>query len=563
MSVRERARAAMSGMLAGWANYSEPPAISQDGRYALLWSYYAGTWRQDPGIMAAMRRRDPALYRNTRQLLKRTDAIVSLYDQYCYVGELSTDGSPLQDGSPSAIPVMPETGSQQDNDRLVLALHTLWSMWGWQQQMNMLPRYAAILGDVMIELVPDLEHGTVMPRFIWPGLIGDLVLDDAGNVKQYSKTYRVEVKASSGAFGVTREAETYWFRKEVDTAWIRYYKDGQPFDYATNTFGGPGAVQENVYQFCPAVWCRHEVLIDSVRGMGAFEKTLVTSMELNSTMSAALDYSLKNFRSPVGVADADDAALTAMRGRTITLPGGTVVGGSVIHSDRAVQAARRAAQENMDLLPMGPNGKFVTVQFDIGSTKDLLELLGDSLGNENPESEYGAKLLELKQGTGPGVSRILSPIVGKVKGARKNHDPRQEQLGQMGVAMMGHHLAAGDFDETLVQARPNRYKPFEGYDLSSFGAGKLDWKVGSRPVFAETQEERVQWLVMAESLTSRWAMLQAGIPEKEVDAILGEREAARAALADATLIDDLDQQDTRQDRSAEAQTARSRQDVQA
>ena len=70
-------------------------------------------------------------------------------------------------------------------------------------------------------------------------------------------------------------------------------------------------------------------------------------------------------------------------------------------------------------------------------------------------------------------------------------------------------------------------------------------------MFAETQEERVQWLVMAESLTSRWAMLRAGIPEEEVDAILEEREAAKAALADATLADDLDDQDTARDRKAE------------
>ena len=538
----------------GWQNYSEPPVLDQQGRYALMWSFYAGTWRQDPKVTSAMRRRDPAVYRNTRQLLKQTDAIISLYDQYVYVGDLSTDGSPLDDGSVSAIPIDAQAGTDQDNERLIAAVHQLWSIWGWQQQMNLMPKMAAILGDVMIELVADLERGVVMPRFVWPGLVPDrdLVLDDAGNVKQYAIEYEVDIPASNGAFGITRQAQRYWFRKEVDSYRIRYYKDGRPFDYETNEFEGAGAVKDNPYGFCPAVWCRHEVMIDSNRGMGAFEKTLVTAMELNSTMSAALDYSVKQFRAPVGVVDGDDDTLSAMRGRTIVLPGGTVVGGSpLVHSDRAAQAARRAAQENMDLLPMGPQGKFVTVQFDLGGAKDLLEMLQDSLGSENPEAEYGAKLLELKQGTGPGVSRILSPIVGKVKAARKNLDPRQVQLGQMGVTMMGHHIGQGDFPPDIVATRPNRYKPFEGYSIDSFGQGKLDFSVAGRPVFAETQEERVQWLVMAESLTSRWAMLRAGIPEEEVDAILEEREAAKAALADATLADDLDDQDTARDRKAE------------
>jgi hypothetical protein len=81
-----------------WRTYGAPqwgPEID----YATLWTWYSGTWTSTPAMMA-QQASDPDLYLNTRQIWRQSSAIVNLYDQFVYMGDLSTNGEPLPDGSP-------------------------------------------------------------------------------------------------------------------------------------------------------------------------------------------------------------------------------------------------------------------------------------------------------------------------------------------------------------------------------------------------------------------------------------------------------------------------------
>lgn len=501
-----------------WRAFGSPPVYEAQGRYPMLWTFYQGDWRNNHYFSPAQKKIAPTLYANTRQILKQTDSIVSLYDQYVYAGDLSTDGKPLPDGTRGAIPVDPQVDDGGPRDKqLVAAVHQLFAMWNWRTYMSMAPKMSAILGDVLIELVDDIDSGKVYPSIVWPGFVPEIDLDSSGNVKAYVIEYDVDVAVST-AFGRVQQADHYRYRKEVNDWGIWYYKNGQPYDYGQGTFA------EHPYGFAPAVWHRHEILPTTNRGMGAFEKTLLSAMETNALLSAALDYQVKQFLVPVGII-AGDAGMTGVRGRTLTLPGGvTLTTGQIVPTAEEIEEARRRAQDEQNFTPMGEGGKFVTVDFDIGKTDQILERMIESQMTENPESEFGSKLLEMAQVTGPGGARILSPIIARVEAARKNHDPQTIKLCQMAISMIAYRLKAGDYYPDVVQKRKKRYEVFDPYTIDSFSEGLLDFTIPDRPVFKDTLDEKVNRLVLIEKLSTPWAMLEAGMPEAEVTKIMAERE---------------------------------------
>lgn len=505
-------------------NDTVQPDPLYEGRYALLWSFYNGLWMADPGI----RRGGPEVYENSRQLFKNTSAIVAIYNQFVYAGDLSTDGKNLPDGSRGAIPIDPQVKEQGAKDAMLAAYHQLFSLWQWRQYMSLRPKLGAVLGSVLTELVDDREAGLVMPNVVWPGYvpIRDLELDYTGNVKAYAVEYHVHVEARE-AFGRKVEAQEYEYRKEVTPEEFRYYKNGKPFAYPEH---GP-AVQANPYGFCPAIWDRHEITFGDV-GTAAIERSLTQSMQINSILSQALDYQAKLFAAPVGV----KGAAVGTRARRVTLP--KQVTASLIgqkFTDEEAAEARRAAAEDWNLLPMSEQGEFVRVDMNLGDFKEVIDMLVDSALRENPEAEYGSKLLDLKTATGPGIDRILAPITGNVRDARKNYDPQTVKLLQMGTSMMAFNLSrVGVFwPREVVRRRSSRYEPFEAYSLDSYFEGLLDCSIPERPVFAESQDERIARLVQINTLIADadpWVLKEAGLPEAEVNRIIKEKREAQEAM---------------------------------
>jgi len=509
-----------------WRDYGAEPTVTLDGRYADRWSWYAGTWQRD--ITLAVRlRSQPLLYKNTRQLWRTADAIASLYEQFVYAGDLPDPPGAAGDMdafrqrvAASAIPWQPTTGDAAADDALLVAFAEMASLWRWRQYMALRPKLGAVLGDVLTELVDDPAHGAVWPRIVWPGYVVDLDLNDVGDVKRYAVEYRVEVSAST-TYGRTVLAESYVFRKEVDGESFRFYKDGRPFDYPEI---GP-AVQPNPYGFAPAIWDRHEIVFGD-RGMGALDKTLAAAKEINSLLSNALDYQQKQFNAPVGV----KGAMTGnplRRGLGSLLPRAAVIDPN---EDAATIAARTA--ETLGLLPMGADGEFVTVQFDVGKTAEMVGLLIDAVIAESPEARYGQQLLEMSQATGPAVELILAPIAGKVKRARANYDPQTAKLFQMAVSIFGYRLANGDYDPALVARRRSRYDAFRPFTPGAFDAGRMDCGIADRDVFPESESDRVARLVLVEQLQSPVSLRMAGLSDDQANEMIAGREARQAKAAE-------------------------------
>ena len=515
--------------IAAYRDYGKTDATQTtfETRLALLASLYTGSWTADDrwpwaGI-------PDLIYRNSRQIVKHTSSIVDLYEQLVYFGELPPPSDVMNDVdiSDSAIPILPETNNEAKDRQQLIAYYTLFQVWQWQMWMALIPKTAAIFGDVFVELIDDPKRGIVSPEIVYPGYIPtvDLELDHAGNVKRYAKEYHV-VRGDSTAFGKPVKAETYLFRKEVDGDSYRWYRDGKPAAFPEQ--GIPNAVAPNPYGFVPACLFRHELVIGSKRGMGAYEKTVSQAVDLNSTLSSATDYQRKQFGMPIGVIGSSVRA-----GSTITMPGGITLGKAATPDE--VLASKRVAAEMQNFLPLAEGGSFVTAQFDIADTMEMVTFVHDKLISENPEAQYGQRLAELSTATGPGVRMQLAPIRAKAQAAQRTEDPQMLKLAQMGTAMMGFRLNRGDIPRDLVSARPDRYDAFRPFDLTSFGKGLLDARIPLRDPFPESQAEKAAWLAMVADLPA-WGLRELGIDEKEIAAMEADRQAARAEMAAALSV---------------------------
>jgi hypothetical protein len=487
---------------------TEEPFIAQQGRYSQLWAFWDGSWMKDPALWR-LRDTNPSLYADTRQLWRHADAVVSLYQQFVYPGDLSTDGQPLPDGSRGAIPIDPQTGSTTTDQQLLVAFAEWWNITRYKQRKSLRPKFAAILGDCLTELIDDTERGVVYPTTIWPGWVTDIQLDLVGNVTAYTLEYDVEIEESS-AYGRFVAADTYRYRKEVNRDGFWHFRDDRLDRFV-----------ENPYGFVPAVWDRHEIVWGN-RGLGAFEKTMQAALEMNSTLSQAMDFQARKFASPIGVVG---SSLSTGRDNAVQIPRPR------LRTDQEIllEAETRIA-EYMNLLPLSTDGKFLEIEFDIGKTKDLLDFESGNISAENPEARYGQQILEMTQLTAPGVERALGPIKGKLDAARDNHDPQTIKEGQMALAIMGWRLNNGDYDPALVAAREARYEAFRPYDLESYGEGLMDCSIPSREMIPRSDEERVALLILIETLKTDWARERAGIKPEDVAKMRAEAEAQQDRL---------------------------------
>ena len=201
-----------------------------------------------------------------------------------------------------------------------------------------------------------------------------------------------------------------------------------------------------------------------------------------------------------------------------------------------VEALRRANAETMNLIQLQKDGDFTSIQTDLGQTKEMLQIVMDSITAENPEARVGQELLQMTQLTAPGVERALFTILGLVEAVQANMDPQTVKLLQMGTTMMGYRLGRGDYPADLVKARPDRYDPFSTFNLDSYGQGLLGCSIGPRPLFTEAPDEKATRLILLGQIIETgdpWLMAQAGIPEEEIARMQSEQEKRRQEMEQA------------------------------
>lgn len=470
--------------------FSDPGGMERRGEYESRATHYRHLWQMyenakfENTAQWQRYKADHNLYRYIRNIYNPTRRLVDFYAGIIYPGVLTTDARRLPDNSRIAIPLAEDT-----DPALVEAVGQLWQWSNWRAGSSLMVRYGACLGDVFVEIVDDIEGGTVRMEVVWPGLVTDLDLDAVGNVKAYAIEYDAQ----------TPEGENYTYRREVGQDVIRTYRDDSPAEY-----DGHPAEYPNPYGFAPAVWIPHTYTggdhgHPAMRNIGKFD-------EANNVWSAANDHLMRALNAPTVVAGGGNMAPLAGAGKQGS-------SGDLSGSE----------QEKLKLL-QAPLGAEIHQLSPTGVEETLMNIdrLIREIEDDHPELTMYKQLRDMAHVTGPGAERMLGDAATYIQDARSNYDTHSAKLFQMAVAVGGFRANSGAWGRQL-SSQQRSFLPFR---LDSYRRGELDLDILPRPIIPETpreriERERMEWALDNDRRQSRGDGEQAAGIEARIAAMAG------------------------------------------
>lgn len=438
--------------------------------YDRLWEYYSNTAFEDLRNWSSYKGRH-GLYRYIRQIYNPTFRLVEFYTSI-YPGVLTTDARRLPDGTPLAIPLARDT-RQEIRD----ALGSFWEWSNWQEQMHVMLRHAAALGNVLVKLNDEVDRRKVSAEVIWPGLVSDLELDSAGNVQRYALEYDIE-----GDGG-----RCHRYREEVTKESIQTTLDDRPFD-AT----GAGARYENPYGFVPAVWYRFNNL-GSVYGAPVTWCAIGKLDELNHLVSQIHDQIGKMLEAPIIVKG----------GKNVRVLADMIQGSKQVATHESPDPL--AGREQLDVLYGPPEAGLETLSLDVQQAMAAAHALVQEVERDFPELSMFATLRAMTQTTGPAVEKLAGDVKHRFVRAAAAADRQSVKLFQMGLAIAGMRANSGAWG--ALDGKRRRFLPF---DLTSYEQGHLDFDIDMRPLLPEAKGEGYQ--VEQSRWTAFKMAVEAGMP---------------------------------------------------
>ena len=459
--------------------------------YAARWSRYNNSLFDKASSYDWQRyKQNYKLYRNIRSLKNPCKNLVEFYVASLYPGRISKDGLAFPDGTPSAIPF-----SEDTNERLIAAIVQIWQWSNWQAKKSKQIRFGGALGDVLSEVVDDVQRGKVYLDIVWPGRVCDLELDHAGNVVRYVLEYPV-----------ISNDERYVYRKEVDKQVFRYFKDGELFDY------GNGAETPNMYGFVPATWTKFQDA-DGDRGVPAFAGSEALFDELNGLLSMTVDQVEKILRSP------------SVLWGNVNIPANTPAKRGTTNEFTDQQNE----QESQMYMKGGQGGpvESLVAPLDFAGVDITVGRLISAIEENHPEITVYRMLREMTQVTGPAAARLIRDVTSKVEEIQATFDQSNMSLWRMAVAIAGMRANDGSWPELTAQQQ--KFTPF---GLESYARGDLDMSIASRPLLTPTALE------MAQEKQATWTgvklAVDAGVPLELVLRQEGWTEEELAELEEVT-----------------------------
>ena len=481
--------------------------LNQQAMYNLLWSYYNGSmferivgaanawnWNIYAGGWQAYKS-NYNLYRNIRLIYNPTRRLVDFYAGQVYPGVLSVDGKKLPDGISLAVPFSEDTPEQ-----LRAAIAQFWQSSNWQARKAVQVRYGAALGNVLIEVVDDTEHGCVSADIIWPGFVVDLECDNAGNVKRYVLQYQAQDDTGG-----------YLYRKEVDHEAFRYFRDEEPYDY------GSGKVVENPYGFVPAVWIKH-IDVGGRYGSPAMAGSFGKIDELNNLASQVHDHIHKSVGAPfIFWTDGRLSKLDETAKRPFTIE----------------ESEPSSDQESIQYIKGPKDGRVESLvgNLSLADAGSRMDKLYEELEQDHPELTFYKELRAMSQVTGPAASRLVGDVNSRFAEAAASYDQANIRLFQMAVAIGGFRANSGAWGK--LNRQQQKYLPF---DLASFEQGELDMEIMPRPLLVPTRQEigmenelmyKGVWYAAQSSIPAEFVLEDAGWTDEKLTALKQAIEAQR------------------------------------
>lgn len=483
-SLRERVMAAITAFKRGYVTPAtdslETDFVTFDGRrmrYSIYWSLYAQDAYDSVHNWAQSYKTQYALYRYIRNLYSPAYRLGEFYKSHLMGGQLDHSAGPI-----GAIPI------DADSERVRGAIAELWKWSNWSVKKDVFTLWGSVLGDVGLAVVDDIEHGKVRLEVVRPGIIKSVVLDDFGNVKEYSIEYET--------YHPERPSTKVTYTEQV-------YREGELVVYETFLNGAPyawnevGSSWQEPYGFVPFVLVKHnDVGLDW--GWSEFQPLSGKMREADDIASRVSDHIRKSV-DPLWL-------MTGMKPSTLSVSG----------DDPTADRPQPGREELRALWVKDGEAKPLVSEL---SLEDSLAHLNGLI--KEIERDYPELGLMVATASGDASGRALrvarQPAVAKVLQRRPNYDDGLVRAQQMALAIGGWR----------------GYDGYSGFGLDSYGRGELDHQISERPVFEDDP------LDIAEVSEAEWtaakAAVEAGVPlsgylletgwsEERIARLIGENE---------------------------------------
>lgn len=433
-----------------------PLQLQQQQRYMLLWGYYRNTVFARTEPFWNQYRQRHRLYNRIRPLYNPTRRLVDFYAGAVYPGVLSIDGSELPDDVQLAIPLADST-----DDKIKQAIAQYWQWANWQVGKTLMVRYGGICGNVLTEMIDDVERGKVTANNVRPEHVVYVRLDASGNVKAYKLLYQA----------LDERGSTFEYSKEVNETETRHYRNGQLF----------GDAIENHYGFVPAVWTKHVDLGDEYGAPALREEHPVKLNELNHLVSRLHDQIITVIKSP---------QVLATSGNVVPLFAKSTSNGQTGNNEYAQGDYQFGQDEEAKVMMMKapPDTSILKLAGNVELGQAILyidHLLGE-VERDYPELSMYSHLRTMSHVTGPGADRLMGDVKNAVLDVAANYDQQSIKLFQMALAIGGERIRRGDWRNLTEQQ-----KKFAPFDLSSYSKGQLDFAIMPRPLVPLSPEEGI------------------------------------------------------------------------
>lgn len=409
-------------------------------RYAIYWSFYENDAYRSIHTWASQYKISYGLYKYIRHIYNPAYRLGEFWKSHLWGGALDPEAG---DGgeTPSTLPILTV------NPALRPAIAKLWRWSNWQINKDTVSLYGSTLGDAGLMVVDDLERQKVYLKFIHPGTIADVDLDDWNNVKAYiieeeredpgnknkTVTYREEV---------SREGDSVIYRTYLNEDLYGWH--GQPPEW------------EEPYGFIPLVLIQHNnVGLDW--GWSEIHALRSKIHEVDDLASKLSDQIRKMVEAPWLFAGVDPPTSTPTTTET------------ALTGSAAVRRPQPGREEMSSLYAPRPEASAtpLVANLDIAAVAGYINDILAEIERELPELQK-----DIWTASGDASGRALriarQRVETKVRQRRPNYDDALVRAQQMAIAIGG----------------LRGYEGFDDFDLESFDRGDLDHSIGPRPVFA-------------------------------------------------------------------------------
>lgn len=431
-------------------------------RYMLYWAFYENTIYSNVHKWSVNYRQLEGLYRYIRGIYNPSYRIGEFWRSHIWGGQLDAEAGSGEDGKDTAIPII------TDNDDLRPAIANLWRWSNWQTTKGVCSLHGAVMGDVGIQVIDDVDRKKVYLQLVHPATLTDVILDHYGNIKGYT----IEEK---------REHPDYKDR-EVDYKEIAS-RDGKNVVYKTfmnnrpYPWNGKQAEWAEPYGFIPMVLIQHNNVgiswgwSELHAGRGKFQEVDDLASKLGDQIRKMVDapWLLAGVKKPRGRVrvSGDEATID------FTHPGREEI--PILYADSGAQAHS------------------LVTNLDIGATGNHIGTVLSELERDYPELQ-----MDIWSASGNISGRALRTarqrVSEKVYERRAIYDDALTRVQMMALAIGG----------------LRNYEDFKGLSLESYDRGALDHQIGDRPVFTQDPLDDIE--VENEFWKAANEAIKAGLP---------------------------------------------------